>query len=164
MSPLHRLALTTSWKAPTSNSTAKISFVPPNSTFEYATWDLNDDGSFGDASGTNPSVTWTQLEALGIGKAGTYPIAVEYVYNNFTAITGYGTLVIKYKAPSIVLANPGTGVVGQNYTIGFSALEVGQETITGWRTHLARRHRRQPAIGRGNRHACLRGRPCPTGQ
>ncbi len=114
------------------NLDAKISFPPTNSTLEYVSWDLNDDGAFGDASGVNTTVKWAQLEALGIGKAGSYPIAVEFVYNNFTA-TGYGTLTIQYKAPTIDLTNPGTGIVGQTYTIGFTATEIGQETITGWK-------------------------------
>ena len=113
------------------NLEGKIDFAPTNSTFEYATWDLNDDGVFGDASGVTTTVSWAQLEALGIGKAGSYPIAVDFVYNNFTA-TGYGTLTIQYKSPTIDLTNPGTGIVGQAYTIGFTASEVGQETITGW--------------------------------
>ena len=29
-------------------------------------WDVNDDGTFGDATGATPTLTWAQLEALGI--------------------------------------------------------------------------------------------------
>jgi ELWxxDGT repeat protein len=41
-------------------------------------WDLNDDGVFGDATGINPTVSWTQLSALGIADAPvTTPIRVK---------------------------------------------------------------------------------------
>ena len=109
-----------------------------NSTYLFTSWDLNDDGVFGDAVGYTPQLTWSQLEALGTFTAGkypgngTYPIAMEVVYNNFT-VTTYATLTIQYAAPTIILTNPGSGIVGQPFTVGFTAQQVEQETVTGWK-------------------------------
>jgi PKD domain len=38
---------------------------PDGDTLAY-TWDVNGDGTFGDATGVNPTLTWAQLNALGI--------------------------------------------------------------------------------------------------
>jgi hypothetical protein len=40
------------------------------------TWDINGDGTFGDATGPHPTLTWAQLQALGIG-AGSSPYLVR---------------------------------------------------------------------------------------
>ena len=39
------------------------SLAGPGATYS---WDVNGDGTFGDATGANPTLTWTQLEALGL--------------------------------------------------------------------------------------------------
>jgi hypothetical protein len=38
---------------------------PESATLTYS-WDVNGDGTFGDATGANPTLTWAQLNALGI--------------------------------------------------------------------------------------------------
>jgi hypothetical protein len=40
-------------------------------------WSLNNDGNFGDATGALPTLTWDQLNALGITGPGAYPIVVR---------------------------------------------------------------------------------------
>jgi hypothetical protein len=40
-------------------------------------WDLNGDGVFDDATGANPTLDWSQLEALGAGDDGVYSISVQ---------------------------------------------------------------------------------------
>ena len=40
------------------------------------TWDINGDGVFGDATGVNPTLTWDQLQSLGI-HASTTPYEVR---------------------------------------------------------------------------------------
>ena len=42
---------------------ATASVAGPAATY---TWDVNDDGTFGDATGATPTLTWAELEALGI--------------------------------------------------------------------------------------------------
>jgi hypothetical protein len=42
-------------------------------------WDVNGDGTFGDAAGASPTLTWTQLQALGISAAspGVFNVAMK---------------------------------------------------------------------------------------
>jgi PKD domain-containing protein len=40
---------------------------PDGDTLTYS-WDVNGDGTFGDATGVHPTLTWTQLKALGINE------------------------------------------------------------------------------------------------
>ena len=44
---------------------------PDSDTLTYA-WDINGDGTYTDASGASPTVTWAQLQALGLGTPGVY--------------------------------------------------------------------------------------------
>lgn len=43
------------------------------------TWDVNGDGVFGDATGVNPTLTWSQLQALGIQAGQKYRVVVKVV-------------------------------------------------------------------------------------
>src|SRR5262249_25583877 len=95
-------------------------------------WDLKGDGKFADATGLNPTAfSWSDLTALGLGYAGTYTIGMRVVSDTNT-ITVYGKLTIDYVHPKIQLTDPGVGTVGVPYTIGFTAPEVGSETLTSW--------------------------------
>ncbi|MBI2825085.1 MAG: hypothetical protein HYX69_10405 [Planctomycetia bacterium] len=49
-------------------------------------WDINGDGVFGDATGVQPLVSWTQLHNLGIGVTSTYRVAVR-VDDTFGGVT-----------------------------------------------------------------------------
>jgi hypothetical protein len=55
---------------------ATASVTGPAATY---TWDVNDDGTFGDATGATPTLTWAALEALGITNGGgpATPITVQ---------------------------------------------------------------------------------------
>jgi Ca2+-binding RTX toxin-like protein len=44
---------------------ASASSDPDNDTLTYS-WDVNGDGAFGDASGQQPTLTWAQLQAIGV--------------------------------------------------------------------------------------------------
>lgn len=46
---------------------------PDNDPLAYS-WDVNGDGNFGDATGVSPTLTWAQLNALGIVDPGTYTV------------------------------------------------------------------------------------------
>lgn len=45
---------------------ASASVDPAGPALAGYSWDINGDGAFGDATGVNPTLTWAQLEALGI--------------------------------------------------------------------------------------------------
>ena len=96
-------------------------------------WDLNGDGSFGDASGLNPTITWTQLAALGLNVPGTYPIAMR-VYSSSSTVTVYSSLVITPVRPMLTLTATSPATAGVPYTIDFSGTEVpgAGYGITGW--------------------------------
>ncbi len=104
-----------------------------NTTIESETWDLNSDGTFGDVVGLNPTVTWSELVALGLNGPGTYPIALR-VESGTTTVTAYSSLTITAVAPVVSASGSGTVTLGQPYTIDFSAQEVSGVNygVTAW--------------------------------
>ena len=40
-------------------------------------WDLNGDGVFGDATGATPTLSWSQLQSLGVRDDGAHVVTVE---------------------------------------------------------------------------------------
>jgi len=55
---------------------ASASFDADMDPLTYA-WDIDNDGSYDDATGESPTLTWAQLLSLGINDDGTYTIGVE---------------------------------------------------------------------------------------
>lgn len=55
-------------------------------------WDLNDDGTYGDATGVNPSISWATLNTFGITSVGGYPVGLEI--DDGTGCTVYGSTVL----------------------------------------------------------------------
>ncbi len=51
---------------------------PDNDPLTYS-WDVNGDGNFGDAAGVSPTLSWSQLNALGIVDPGTYTVRLVVV-------------------------------------------------------------------------------------
>jgi hypothetical protein len=107
-------------------------------------WDLNGDGYYADAvdesvtyptttATSQPTVTWAELEALGLTHAGTYPIGMQ-VFTTTGAFYAFTTLVIDATRP-VIDVNTGAGGsanVGEPYTIGFSPTFPGDEQPTGF--------------------------------
>ncbi len=75
-------------------------------------WDLNGDGTFGDASGLTPTLTWSQLETLGINDSGTRTISLRATYASGDNQTDDATLLIDNVAPTAILGTdvPTTGI------------------------------------------------------
>ncbi|MBX7105069.1 MAG: hypothetical protein K1X57_13370 [Gemmataceae bacterium] len=74
-------------------------------------WDVNNDGTFGDAVGTPTSLLWTQLVGLGINVAGSYTVALRSTEGT-TTFTQTVPLTINSVAPTATFINNGT--VGPN--------------------------------------------------
>jgi hypothetical protein len=64
-------------------------------------WDLNGDGNFGDATGSAPSLTWSDLLALGISADGSYPITLRVSDSHGLASQASTSLVIDGVAPRV---------------------------------------------------------------
>ncbi len=81
-------------------------------------WDVNGDGVFGDATGANPTLNWSQLEALGINRSGTWQVDVMASDGHGEVVTsGTVTLTVNYVAPDLTIRGPSTFTVGQTYTL-----------------------------------------------
>ncbi|MBM3999049.1 MAG: hypothetical protein FJ297_05810 [Planctomycetes bacterium] len=86
------------------------------------TWDINGDGTFGDASGVAPTIAWAQLQSLGIDD-GPATVAVRvrvddqhgHVVDSSTA-----TLTLENVAPTATLANGGSVLEGVAGAVSFA--------------------------------------------
>lgn len=88
-------------------------------------WDVNGDGTFGDVTGANPTLTWSQLEALGIDDGpATVQVSVrvsdshgEYLVSQPT------TLTVHDIPPTASVSGPAAEVVGQPQIYSLSATD-----------------------------------------
>ena len=105
-------------------------------------WDLNGDGVYGDAVDTSvtfpamsatskPTVTWAQLEALGLTLAGDYTIGMQVTTTGGTFYS-YATLIVNTVPPVVTVSAPSTAKVGEPYSVTFSSAFPGGEVPTGW--------------------------------
>ncbi|MDZ4853052.1 MAG: PKD domain-containing protein [Pirellulaceae bacterium] len=94
-------------------------------TAEGLTWDLNGDNNFGDATGARPTLTWNELIALGIDRAGNYPIAfrARYLDTSGSVVSSpsvTSTLTVVNVAPKANLGNAGPVNEGSPATVSFN--------------------------------------------
>ena len=80
----------------------------PNGDALTYSWDINGDGKFGDAVGATPTLTWTQLTALGID-ARTSPYLVRVMVTD-----GYGPTHQIISAPVTLTVLPNAQVIAPN--------------------------------------------------
>jgi hypothetical protein len=86
-------------------------------------WDVNGDGDFGDAAGSNPTLTWAALQSLGtpVDDSGTFDVLLQVTYASGPAVvSNAGTLTILNTAPTAVLGNDGPVDEGGGATVSFS--------------------------------------------
>ncbi len=84
-------------------------------------WDLNGDGDFTDATGAAPTLTWTELEALGIDDGpATHTVTLEVTEAGRSA-TDTVDLQVTNTAPISVLTGGLTATVGVPFTIKVGA-------------------------------------------
>ncbi|HYG76698.1 MAG TPA: PKD domain-containing protein [Planctomycetota bacterium] len=85
---------------------------PDNNALTYS-WDINGDGTFGDATGINPTLTVAQLAALGISDGpATFNVVLQVSDGLFTSTPVQTTLRINNAAPVVAINAPATGQAG----------------------------------------------------
>src|SRR5262249_32147300 len=97
---------------------------PDGDTLSYS-WDVNGDGTYGDVTGANPTLSWAQLNALGIAGAGAITnVSVQVSDGNTPAITSGPTTLTINPALSIG-AQPASATidVGQSHTLSVTAAD-----------------------------------------
>ncbi len=104
-------------------------------------WDLTGDGQYTDATGPNVTLSWNQLQALGITTAGTYPISVQITNNQNTqqyngqtyqaSAAASAPLTVNDTLPTVT-APSGQAFLGTPFSIPLSASDPGHEPITSW--------------------------------
>lgn len=88
-------------------------------------WDVNGDGTFGDATGVNPTLTAAQLDALGANDGPqTFNVRVR-VDDGFGHVVDSPatTLTVDNTAPNVTLSGPASGVRGQSRSFTFAATD-----------------------------------------
>lgn len=84
-------------------------------------WDVNGDGDYSDATGTAPTLTWDQLEALGIDDGpGSFPVSVRVTLDG-TAATAAATLTVTNTVPTATTTGATTATARVPFTIKIGA-------------------------------------------
>lgn len=102
-------------------------------------WDIDGDGQFDDAVGESTSVSWAELQALGIADG---PAVVSGVRVRATDSAGNAddsaatTLEVRDLAPSIALVGLNIVNEGASYTLQLGTItDPGNDTVTSWTVH-----------------------------
>ncbi len=95
-------------------------------------WDLNNDGTFGDVTGVNPTVTWVTLATFGINDEGSYTVGLRVDDSTTGTDIDTATLTVTNASPAISVGGPGSILLTQPYTVALSATDPGDDTITSW--------------------------------
>ena len=83
-------------------------------------WDVNDDGTFGDATGATPTLAWTDLEALGITDGTGVPRTITLRLTDGPTFTAVTSLTVDNVAPTATLSNDGPVPEGSTATVTFT--------------------------------------------
>lgn len=97
-------------------------------------WDLDGDGQFDDLTTTSatPTVSWASLPAA-VNDDGVWNIAVEVSDGVNAAVASSTTsLTVTNTAPTLTTTGTGNVTAGSLYTLNLSAIDPGDDAITGW--------------------------------
>jgi len=103
-------------------------------------WDLNNDGQFGDATGANPTVSWATLAGFGIKDNGSYPITLQVTDGKGGLGFANTTLTVKNVAPTVNAGPDMTGAANTPITLTGSATDpaAAADPLTyGWTVSLS---------------------------
>lgn len=95
-------------------------------------WDINGDGTNGDALGSAPSLTWAQLQALGITDNGNFTVKVAVDDGHGHVVTATAALTVANVAPTLSLSGPASVNEAAPYTLNLLSSDSGADTITKW--------------------------------
>ncbi|NHA67138.1 beta strand repeat-containing protein [Phycicoccus flavus] len=87
-------------------------------------WDVNGDGVFGDATGASPTLTWAELEALGIDDGpATHDVTVRVSGGGGFLDSLRTTLTVTNVAPTATVGGDTSGTVGEVVTLTLGATD-----------------------------------------
>jgi Ca2+-binding RTX toxin-like protein len=91
------------------------------------TWDINNDGTFGDATGVMPTLTWAQLNALGftdgLNPPATPTTVTLRVSDGMSTVEDTSSLTVTNAPPTASISGPTMGVPGLPLSFMFSATD-----------------------------------------
>jgi hypothetical protein len=86
-------------------------------------WDIDGDGTFGDATGATPTVPWSTLAALGLDGPASYSVRVQTSDGRgHTTTSAAATLTVSNVAPTASFDGPATVDEGDSATVSFTGV------------------------------------------
>ncbi len=95
-------------------------------------WDFNNDGSYGDVVGENPTIDWVTLQSFGINDNGVYTIGLQVNDGKGGTDNTTTTVTVNKSPPALVTTGSATVEQGAVYTLNLLATDSGADTITRW--------------------------------
>ncbi|MBW1686544.1 MAG: DUF4347 domain-containing protein [Deltaproteobacteria bacterium] len=95
-------------------------------------WDLNNDGTFGDVTGETPNVPWATLQSYGIDDDGAYTIGLRVDDGVSGTDTATTTLTVANTAPTLTTTGAAQVKSGSTYTLNLGASDPGNDSISSW--------------------------------
>ena len=98
-------------------------------------WDLDNDGNFGEPgepTGATPLVSWATLQSYGIDDDGVCTIGLRVTDDVAQSDMTTTTLTVNNVAPTLTTTGGATVNEGDLYTLNLSAVDPGNDTVTGW--------------------------------
>ena len=102
----------------TLNGSATDPNLPWGSEALTYSWDFHNNGTWGDATGANPTLTWAQLSALGISGRGRYTIGLKVTDSTAQTSIATASLIVYRNEPVAVIDPVATGILGAPLTFG----------------------------------------------
>jgi VCBS repeat-containing protein len=88
-------------------------------------WDINGDGTFGDSTAQNPTLTWAQLQLLGINDGpSTFNVSFRVTDQGGPVTSAATTLTVANVAPTAAITGPSFGVLGIPIDFTLTATDV----------------------------------------